>query len=93
MAPLTVPSADPVARRKSSKGEKSKSVTRSEGEGRLTQSGLTRTGQNVLLPTQHAPFPRPGTEAQGFGGDNSAHTAAGSRSQKAGTSANYGQVP
>lgn len=32
LAPLTVLSAEPVARRKSSKGEKSKSVTRSVGE-------------------------------------------------------------
>lgn len=35
--PLTVLSAEAVARRKSSKGEKSKSVTRSVGEKQLTR--------------------------------------------------------
>lgn len=47
---LTVLSAEPVARRKSSKGEKSKSVTRSVGEEWLTQAQQEPTRTSYFQP-------------------------------------------
>lgn len=74
-APLTVLSAELVARRKSSKGEKSKSVTRSAGEQWLTQAWRELTIS--LFPARCDVSPRRRTTAQGFRGDTSAHTVAG----------------
>lgn len=67
VAPLTVLSAEAVARRKSSNGEKSKSVTKSVGEKRLPRTAARQepAGASCLLPSA----PVAGTKAQGLQAD------------------------
>ena len=76
-APLTVLSAEAVARRKSSKGEKSKSVTRSVGEKQLTRPD----GDQCPVPTHPLPRPEPQPRASWL---SLCHTMAAWKSSRGG---------